>query len=106
VVVLATLGSSIGACEDSPTEFYEVTGVISDERSTEPIGGARVVFTSDTLYTAETTTDGDGVYRLVVETDHPFGQIRAEAGGYLPGERSVYFDGTDRRIDIALRPGA
>jgi hypothetical protein len=38
-------------------------------------------------------------------TDHPFGQVRAEAGGYVPNERSVYFDGADRRLDIQLRPG-
>jgi hypothetical protein len=95
----------MGACDVSPTELYELSGVVSDERTGDPISGARVVFTSDTLYTAETTTNGDGVYRFIVETDHPFGQVRAEAGGYVPNERSVYFDGADRRLDIQLRPG-
>ncbi len=61
-------------------------------------------FTSDTGYAAETTADDDGVYRLAVETDHPFGQVRAEASGYVPNERTVFFDMEDRRVDIQLRP--
>jgi hypothetical protein len=92
-------------CESSPTDFYGLSGEITDERTGDGIGGATVSFTSDTGYGAETTANGDGVYRLEVETDHPFGQVRAEASGYVPKERTVYFDSADRRIDIALRPG-
>jgi hypothetical protein len=91
-------------CDSAPTSFYEISGEITDERTGDPIGGAAVSFISDTGYGAETTADGDGIYRLAIETDHPFGQVRAEASGYVPKERTVYFDAEDRRIDIALRP--
>lgn len=96
---------AIGGCESSPTQAYELSGVITDERTSAPIEGASVTFVSDTGYSAATSTNGSGEYAFGVETDHPFGQVRAEAEGYRPGEASVFFDAPSRRIDIALIPG-
>jgi len=105
-ILSAAFATLIGGCDGGAnTEFYELSGEITDERSMAPIEGARVVFSADTGYMAETTTDGGGIYRLAIETDHPFGQVRAEAAGYVPNERTVYFDSEDRRIDLQLRPG-
>ncbi len=111
-VLLGILGSGLlgilGGCQGgAPTETYELSGRVSvllesaDEGG--PIEGATVRFTSDTLLVAETTTDGEGRYRMRVESDHPFGQVRAEAAGFRPAEATVYFDTPQRRIDLQLR---
>ncbi len=95
---------TLGGCEEAPTALYQISGQITDDLSEDPIAGATVSFIADTGYSAETTADGNGRYRLAVETDYPFGQVRAEASGYVPKEATVYFDSEDRRIDIQLRP--
>ena len=46
----------------------------------------------------------DGRYAMQVMSDSRFGQVRAEATGYNPSERTVFFDVAQRRIDLALRP--
>ncbi|MCA9608021.1 MAG: carboxypeptidase regulatory-like domain-containing protein [Myxococcales bacterium] len=96
------------ACQGgAPTETYELSGRVSvllesgDDGG--PIEGATVRFTSDTLLVAETTTDGDGRYRMRVESDYPFGQVRAEAAGFRSAESTVYFDTPRRRVDLELR---
>jgi hypothetical protein len=90
--------------EDAPTDSYELSGVVTDEATGKHLSGALVTFVSDTLYTTDTRTDGDGHYEMIVETDTPFGQVRAELDGYRPGERTVFFDTPSRRIDIELVP--
>lgn len=99
------LGS--GCMEPSTLESYELSGRISVLLETSGPGaaipGARVVFISDTRIVQETTADGEGRYRMRVTTDHPFGQVRAEAEGYRPREVTVYFDTPQRRVDVALR---
>ncbi len=82
----------------------EVAGRVTDVRTGEPLAGARVVFTSDTLMSADATTGGDGRYEIAVTTDTPFGQVRAERTGYQPAEATVFFDTVARRVDLMLRP--
>jgi hypothetical protein len=100
-----------GACEGgAPTETYELSGrvtvLLESAEEGGPIPDATVRFTSDTLLVSETTTDGEGRYRMRVETDHPFGQVRAEAAGFLADEATVYFDTPQRRVDLQLRRSA
>lgn len=102
--LLLAFGVIAGCAEDTPTTDFELTGFVSDDVDGHPIAGATVRFTSDTLYTATAGTDGDGRYEMVVSTDTPFGQVRAEAAGYTPAEKTVYFDSSPRRIDLRLRP--
>lgn len=95
----------LGACVDdpSPTTDHELSGYVIDETTRAPISGATVTFSSDTLYTASTTTDDDGLYEMVVETDTDFGQVRVEKAGYFTTEMTVYFDVDMRRVDFELR---
>lgn len=82
-----------------------VTQTLASGVTTTPIGGATVTFTSDVGERFTTTTGGDGRYRMQVLSRSVFGQVRAEASGFTPSERTVYFDTPERRIDIGLRPG-
>ena len=96
------------ACESTPgTDTYEVTGLVSEfvapEAPGDPIPGAMITFRSDTLLVATTTTDQSGHYRLRVTTDYAFGQVRAEAAGFVTAEETVYFDQPQRRVDIQMR---
>jgi hypothetical protein len=107
-LLLALLALALASCvEELPLESYELSGHVSallesgDEGG--PIANARVLFVSDTLIVEETTTDANGLYRMRVETDHRFGQVRAEAAGFRPGEETVLFDTPQRRVDVALR---
>jgi hypothetical protein len=90
-----------------PLETYELSGrvtvLLDAEEDGAGIALARVTFVSDTLIVQETTADGEGRYRMRVSTDHPFGQVRAQAEGFLPREETVFFDTDQRRVDIALR---
>lgn len=95
----------LGACGDnSPADAFELSGYVRDSTTEGGISGATVVFVSDTLFVAETETDGDGFYEMVVETDRPFGQVRAIADGFTEGETTVFFDSPSRRVDLRLRP--
>jgi hypothetical protein len=81
-----------------------ITNLLESGGTPSPVGGAVVRFTSDTGDVVETTSAADGRYAMQVLTDARFGQVRAEAGGYTPSERTVFFDIAQRRIDLALRP--
>lgn len=102
------LAGFLGSCDGgAPTDTFELSGLVTvllesaaDEGGIE---GARVIFTSDTLLLVETTTDSSGHYRMRVMTDHPFGQVRAEAAGFIPQETTVFFDLPQRRVDLQLR---
>lgn len=100
---LALLALSGAACEESLTERYRVSGYVRDLATGEGIGGVDVTFTSDTLRTGNTRTSGNGAYAITVRSDVPFGQVRATRDGYIPDERTVYFDASDRRVDLGLR---
>jgi hypothetical protein len=104
IVALACLA---GCDPGPPADSYELTGRIfalnEAGEEGEPIVGAVVIFQSDTLLVEETRSEGEGRYRMRVSTDHPFGQVRAEADGFFPNEETVYFDQPQRRVDIGLR---
>lgn len=100
IAVLAFAGCS---GDDAPTEIYELSGVVTERLTGDPVSGATVTFTSDTLYTQSTTTDGDGEYEMSVESDSPFGQVRAEKAGFVAAEQTVFFDARVRRIDLEMR---
>ncbi len=81
----------------------QVTSLLDESGGGDPIPGARVTFISDTLIVDEATADASGRYRMRVSTDHPFGQVRAEADGFTANEATVYFDTPQRVVDVALR---
>lgn len=89
------------------TSLYELSGIVSERfesgMSLTPLANARVSFVSDTGIRYETTSGGDGRYRMAIESDTPFGQVRAEAEGFNPAETTVLFDVPARRIDIDMR---
>lgn len=106
-VPLCVLVAVLSGCDASePLQGYELSGLVTVRLDTgameEGIAGANVTFTSDTLLVEETTTDGTGRYRMRIATDHEFGQVRAEAEGFFPGEQTVYFDAPERRVDVSL----
>jgi len=94
-----------GGCGDGPpTESRTVAGFVTDGAEMRGIRGAEVTFTSDTLYTASATTDGDGFYEIRVETDSAFGQVVATHPEYSQSaDATVFFDTEERRIDLVLR---
>jgi hypothetical protein len=99
---------ALGCEQGPPLDAFELSGRITELRDDgvggeDPIPNAAVRFASDTRIVAETTADGSGRYRMRVASDHPFGQVRAEAEGYSSSEETVYFDSPQRRVDIALR---
>lgn len=103
-LVLALLFA--GCVEGAPLDTYELSGrvtVLLESGQDVGVAGAHVTFVSDTLIVEDTTADGEGRYRMRVATDHPFGQVRAEAEGFVPHEETVLFDSDQRRVDIALR---
>jgi hypothetical protein len=90
-------------CADEVTTEVELSGLVLDRNTEAPIEGANVTFRSDTLDLATATTDSDGHYEMIVETQVSLGQVRAEHPDFEPAERSVYFDTPQRRIDLFLR---
>ncbi|MEM9072652.1 MAG: carboxypeptidase-like regulatory domain-containing protein [Myxococcota bacterium] len=95
----------LGCGEDPVTEARNVSGFVTELGSGDPIRGATVTFTSNTLLTNSTRTNGSGFYEMVVETDSEVGQLRAEVEGFDPAEETVFFDTDDRRVDIELKSG-
>jgi hypothetical protein len=105
VVALGSLASCApGTVGDTYALSGHVTQTLQSGVSSTPVGGAHVRFTSDVGDVVETTTGSDGRYRMQILTRVRFGQVRAEAAGFVPAERTVYFDTPERRIDLGLRP--
>jgi hypothetical protein len=104
-ILLVLIGS--GCSEGAPTDAFELSGVVTVLLESGDTGGpvpnAEVRFVSDTLIVSETETDDSGRYRMRVLTDHPFGQVVANAPGFREEEETVYFDTQRRRVDLALR---
>ncbi len=105
-LALATL---IGCASDdtSVVDRFALRGRVTDIRDGSSVGGARVRFLSDALDPSEATTNDDGRYEMtvVVAEGIDFGTLRVDRSGYLPSPAlSVYFDGTERRIDVELEP--
>ena len=105
-IAIALLFSlTLGSCHDETvTNGYELAGYVREIGDGPGIRGVTVTFTSDTRYTSEARTNGDGYYEMSVETDAPFGQVRAERDGYQASEETVYFDTTTRRVDLVMVP--
>lgn len=102
--VVLLLALAFGACGDAPpTEERTVAGFVTDGADMRGVGGADVVFTSDTRYTASARTNGDGFYEIRVETDSDFGQVVATHPDYQSAEGTVFFDTEERRLDLVLR---
>jgi hypothetical protein len=93
-----------GTVGDTYALSGRITQTLESGVTVTPVAGATVRFTSDVGDVFETTSGGDGRYHLQVLTRVRFGQVRAEAGGFRPSERTVYFDTPQRRIDIGMRP--
>jgi len=105
VAALLSLPPLQFACaSDPPTSQKELSGIVRDRLSGARISGATVSFTSDTLYRESTRTDGDGHYEMVIETDTPLGQVRAERSTHQPAEETVFFDAPTRTINLSLLP--
>lgn len=103
-LAIALLLSSCGT--EAVGSVFELSGRVFEEvegTDTAPIGGATVTFTSDTGFVTTATSSDDGRYQMQVFTDTQFGQVRAEASGYEPRQRTVFFDTPQRRIDLGLR---
>lgn len=96
--------ASLGCEDEAITDRFQLFGVVRNRTSGARVSGVTVTFTSDTLFRASARTNGDGFYEMAVETDVPFGQVRATRDGFLPSETTVFFDTPERRIDLELRP--
>jgi hypothetical protein len=83
-----------------------ISGEVRDAQSGRGIAGAVVGFSSDTLETAETSTDDDGHFELEVDVTAGvmFGHVSATHRDYETAAAvSVYFDGAENVLDIELR---
>lgn len=101
---------ALGAASCAPpdlTASYELSGIVSERfesgTSLAPVGGATVTFVSDTGLSASSTTGGDGRYRMIVESDTPFGNVTVVHPEFAPSTRTIYFDTAVRRLDFDLR---
>lgn len=108
LVPATVLGAALllsSCAEGPPVDELDVSGFVtaSTLAGGGPISGALVRFSSDTGLATETRTGDDGRYRMRVLTDHPFGQVSAEAEGFLPRQATVYFDRPERRVDLVLQ---
>lgn len=99
------LSTVSGCADEGPVgSEYELSGYVREAFTGAVVEGATVTFTSDTLSRASTSTDDEGFYEMIVLSDTPFGTVRAEKAGFLPGETTVYFDTQSRHVDVELRP--
>lgn len=107
VPVLVLVGSS--GCDGGAAvvSTYELSGIVTERIDTgtdvAPLAGAEVTFTSDTGMSLTTTSGDDGRYRMQVESEVRFGQVRATLAGYQTTERTVLFDVPARRVDLGMR---
>lgn len=108
LIALVFVALAGGCVEETNAAAYDLSGRVVAQAfegdDLVPLGGVRVVFTSDTGLVADTTTGDDGRYEMQVLSDFAFGQVRAERSGFTPSEQTVYFDRPERRIDFVLRP--
>ncbi len=105
-VGLLGLGQAAACGSGARSSDYDLSGYVVTERTSagrEPVSGARVRFTSDTGLVTETVASGEGRYEMQVESDVRFGQVRAEADGFVPQESTVYFDAPERGLDPVMR---
>jgi hypothetical protein len=106
---IALCGLFACAGDDQAAAFgdHDIEGTVLDEFSAHAISGAKVVFVSDTLDRAETTSDQSGRFVLHVEVPEGvrFGTIEASRTGYADSAKaSIFFDGSALRTELKLRP--
>jgi|GEM_PF-1895208 len=107
VPVLVLVGST--GCDGGAAMIstYELSGIVSErfESGIEvtPLAGVEVTFTSDTRMSFSATTGDDGRYRMQIESEVRFGQVRAALAGFQTTERTVLFDVPARRVDLDMR---
>ncbi|MGD8862667.1 MAG: carboxypeptidase-like regulatory domain-containing protein [Myxococcales bacterium] len=109
VTVCCALSAALG-CNTERAKVvsrYHLSGRVADAGSGHGVGGARVIFTSDTLDSISTRTGDAGRYELdaVAAAGVELGTLTVEHPGYrAPTPVSVYFDGTERSVDFELQP--
>ena len=105
-LIAALLLGSLGCGSDPESvDRYGLRGRVTDARDGRPVGGALVTFTSDALDVTEARSDEDGRYSMtaLVAAGVEFGTLQAERDGFRASpRRSVYFDGTERTVDLQL----
>jgi hypothetical protein len=79
-----------------------VRGIVRDEATNDPLKGARVLFTADTLETAEDRTNEDGEYTVTVEARSLNARVEASKDGYQTRTVSVFVDDVTVQIDVEL----
>ncbi len=72
-------------------------------RSGDGIGGVNLVFTGDTLYRGDATSNGDGSFTINLESDVPIGELRGEREGYQTAITTVFFDSPERQVTLRMR---
>jgi hypothetical protein len=107
VPVLVLVGST-GCDGGAPVvSTYELSGIVSERFESgmdlTPLAGVAVTFTSDTGMAFSATTGDDGRYRMQIESEVDFGQVRASLAGFQTTETTVLFDVPARRIDLDMR---
>jgi hypothetical protein len=105
VISLPLFGACAGSSEARST-LREVHGEVRDAQSGNGIAAASVIFVSDALDNAETSTDDDGHFSLAVDVSDAivFGHVTASHHDYEPSAAmSVYFDGTQNALTFELR---
>lgn len=106
LLLVGAAGCGTGA---PPGEGYEILGFVTEAQGTgegPPIGGALVVFDSDTGRHVEAMTESNGHYRVFLVSDTRFGQLTVSAAGYQDRRTTVFFDSASRRVDVSLARGA
>lgn len=101
----STAAPGCGADGQGSVDRFGLRGRVTDARSDKAIEGATVTFVSDALDVTTARSGDGGRYSMtaVVAAGVEFGTIAAERDGYRPSpERSVYFDGTERTVDLEL----
>ncbi len=109
VGVAALLCACGSKTEQAQLSEYTVSGVVTDDLTGAAIDGAQVIFEADTLEQTDAHSDGKGHYSMLVQVTEGerFGTLHASAHGYQDSTpQTVYFDGTERVVDLRLRAGA
>ncbi|MFT3921739.1 MAG: carboxypeptidase-like regulatory domain-containing protein [Myxococcales bacterium] len=96
------LTSSCGADNEDVGEAGKISGIVRDEATGARLKNAHVIFTSDTLETADGHTDDDGEYDITVTSRSVNGRIEATKQGYLARTVSVFLDDKTVQIDVDL----
>jgi len=95
-----------GDSSEGTTTQRAISGQVRDAQSGRGIAEAVVELTSDALDRTETSTDSDGRFTLDLSVSEGvlFGTVSAQHRDYERAPAvSVYFDGIENALEIALR---